>query len=74
MSRWVIVDDTDAGLSYIGPWFQSQGTQNGLGSYGPPLLGSLHGTNSDASFSYSFYGEYNDYSILLNHSRKPKSQ
>jgi len=55
-SRWVVVDDTGPGITYTGPWFPDQGSQNSLGNFGPPYLSTLHGTDSDASFSYSFNG------------------
>lgn len=58
MSRWVIVDDTDPAITYTGPWFPDQGTLNSLGYFGPPYLGTLHGSKSNASFSYSFSGKY----------------
>ena len=57
MSRWVVVDDTDPDITYSGQWFLDQGTQNGLGNFGPPYLSTLHGTSSDSSFSYSFHGK-----------------
>ncbi|PPQ75095.1 hypothetical protein CVT26_011907 [Gymnopilus dilepis] len=56
MSRWVLVDDTDSGIQYSGSWFQDQGSQNGLGNFGPPYQGTLHGINGDGSFSYQFQG------------------
>lgn len=73
MSRWVVVDDTDPGLTYIGPWFQDFGTLNSQGNYGPPHLNTLHGTHSNASFSYSFHGKYKRLQSWLNHTQKPKS-
>ncbi|KDR73700.1 hypothetical protein GALMADRAFT_228152 [Galerina marginata CBS 339.88] len=56
MPRWIVVDDTDPGIHYTGSWFQDQGSQNGLGNFGVPFRSTLHGTTSDASFSYGFQG------------------
>lgn len=43
MSRWVIVDDTDACITYTGQWFLGQDTQNNLGNFGPPYLSTCMG-------------------------------
>ncbi|KIM39555.1 hypothetical protein M413DRAFT_12137 [Hebeloma cylindrosporum] len=57
MSRWVLVDDSDSGISYIGAgWFPDKGSLDSLGNFGPPYLSTLHGTQSDGSFSYTFTG------------------
>ncbi|KAF8912156.1 hypothetical protein CPB84DRAFT_1761418 [Gymnopilus junonius] len=56
MPRWVLVDDTDAGIQYNGPWFVHQGSQNILGNFGIPYRSTLHGINTNGSFSYSFRG------------------
>ena len=59
MSRWVLVDDSDSGISYDGAgWFQDKGSLDGLGNFGPPYLSTLHGTQSAGSFSYTFTGKF----------------
>lgn len=74
MSRWVVVDDTDPGITYTGQWFLDQDTQDSLGNYGPPYLGTLHGTNSDSSFSYPFNGKCTTAIFIIVFQKKTKSQ
>ena len=58
MSRWVIIDDSESGISYDGAgWFQDRGSLDTLGNWGAPYFSTLHGTQSDGSFSYTFTGE-----------------
>ncbi|KAH9487384.1 hypothetical protein JR316_0001459 [Psilocybe cubensis] len=54
----ILVDDTDTDLiQYTGPWFASTTTQfNALDNNGTPFMGTLHGTTSNASFSFTFNG------------------
>ena len=52
----VLVDDTNPGIQYSGPWFIAQDTQLNTGTNGPPYQNTLHGVNVNASFSYSFSG------------------
>ncbi|KAF5345408.1 hypothetical protein D9756_010993 [Leucocoprinus leucothites] len=55
--RWVVIDDTDPGLDYGGPWFSdTTGSQDNLGSRGPPYLETLHGIRADGSVSFQFNG------------------
>ncbi|KDR68486.1 hypothetical protein GALMADRAFT_146163 [Galerina marginata CBS 339.88] len=50
--RLVVVEDTDSAIQYTGPWFQNTGTNAKIGS----PSGTLHGVNSNASFSFTFIG------------------
>ena len=52
----VLVDDTNPGIQYSGPWFIAQNTRLNTGTNGPPFQNTLHGVNVNASFSYSFSG------------------
>ncbi|KAF8163682.1 hypothetical protein B0H34DRAFT_672630 [Crassisporium funariophilum] len=54
--RPIIVDDTDPGIKYMGPWFQDQGSQNAVGNWGPVFNNTSHGSKSNASLSYAFNG------------------
>jgi hypothetical protein len=54
--RLVVVDDTNLGIQYSGPWFAAQNTQDNTVEFGPPFKNTLHGVNVNASFSYSFSG------------------
>ncbi|KAF9557147.1 hypothetical protein CPC08DRAFT_66700 [Agrocybe pediades] len=56
MSRWVLVDDTDPGITYAGPWFADKGSLDSFGDYGQPFRSTLHGINSSGAFSYTFRG------------------
>ena len=56
--RWIIVDDVDSQIQYTGPWFPDQGSQDSVGNFGPPYQSTMHGTNSNASLSFAFYGEH----------------
>lgn len=56
--RWVVVDDTDPGITYTGPWYEKgQESFSGSTGYGTPWGGSQHGTNGTASLSYTFTGQ-----------------
>ncbi|KAH9484461.1 hypothetical protein JR316_0003943 [Psilocybe cubensis] len=56
-TRWVVVDDTDGGIDYVGPsWRADVGSFDSAGNFGLPYRRTLHGTNVDASFSYLFNG------------------
>ena len=58
-SRWVVADDTDTDITYTGPWFQDQGSQDTKGNFGPTYNSTLHGANANtASLSFAFNGEY----------------
>jgi len=54
--RWVLADDMDSSISYVGPWFTDTGSLDGLGDNGPPYLSTLHGVNSPGSLTYNFNG------------------
>ncbi|KDR71369.1 hypothetical protein GALMADRAFT_102720 [Galerina marginata CBS 339.88] len=54
--RLVVVEDTDSAIQYTGPWFQNTGTHANLGNIGSPSGGTLHGVNTNASFSFTFTG------------------
>ena len=57
MSKIIIVDDTNTNIKYSGPWFiTAQNSQLNVGNNGPPFQNTLHGTNENASLSYSFNG------------------
>ncbi|KAF9561078.1 hypothetical protein CPC08DRAFT_707651 [Agrocybe pediades] len=57
--RFIVVDDTNPDIQYVGPWFlDTTGSQDTDGNFGVPYLETLHGTTSSASFSYSFTGTY----------------
>ncbi|KIM40731.1 hypothetical protein M413DRAFT_446123 [Hebeloma cylindrosporum] len=55
-TRWVVVDDTNSGIRYTGPWFQANGQNDDLGNFGPPFLRTSHGVNENASLCYTFTG------------------
>lgn len=56
--RWIIVDDADSSIQYSGPWFfDSKGTQDAVGNFGPAYQDTLHGTTLNASLSFSFSGQ-----------------
>ncbi|KAF6764041.1 hypothetical protein DFP72DRAFT_491137 [Ephemerocybe angulata] len=54
-TRWVLVDDKDAGISYSGSWFENSDGFT-VGNWGSPWGGSQHGLNGTGSFSYTFSG------------------
>ncbi|KAF8815358.1 hypothetical protein BYT27DRAFT_7249246 [Phlegmacium glaucopus] len=57
--RWIVVDDVDPRIQYDGPsWFLYQGTpsQESQGISGPPFRSTLHGTQENASLSFTFQG------------------
>jgi len=56
-TRWIIVDDTDLNIQYAGLWFQTRGSLDNLGTFGPPFESTLHGVNLNASLTYAFSGE-----------------
>lgn len=57
--RWVVVDDTDPTIQYIGAsWFQVQRSEDNIGSLGPAYQSTLHGTETNASFSFAFNGNF----------------
>jgi hypothetical protein len=56
--RVIVVDDSDPLFHYTEPdWFQDEGSQDNVGNFGPPFQHTLHGTSSNASFSFSFEGQ-----------------
>ncbi|KAF8801637.1 hypothetical protein BYT27DRAFT_7341793 [Phlegmacium glaucopus] len=55
-TRWIIVDDVDPRIQYNGPWFSDQGSQDSRGDFGTPFRSTLHGTQADASLSFTFHG------------------
>ncbi|KAF9523193.1 hypothetical protein CPB83DRAFT_799670 [Crepidotus variabilis] len=56
-ARLVIVDDSSDRINYQGgAWFADQSSQDQAGNFGQPHKGTLHGTQSSASFSFSFSG------------------
>ncbi|KAJ3567290.1 hypothetical protein NP233_g6454 [Leucocoprinus birnbaumii] len=56
--RWVVVDDADVegGITYNGNWFSDTGSQNNVGNFGPPYLGTLHGITTNGFLSFPFSG------------------
>ncbi|KAF8801614.1 hypothetical protein BYT27DRAFT_7114517 [Phlegmacium glaucopus] len=55
--RWIIVDDVDSRIQYDGPsWFPDEGSQDSQGTYGAPFRSTLHGTQANASLSFTFHG------------------
>lgn len=58
-ARWVIVDDSDPGIQYEGPWHKGSGETDGIGNFGPPFQMTSHGVNGGgiANVSYTFTGE-----------------
>jgi hypothetical protein len=72
MSRWVLVDDFDPGISYYGAgWFQDFGSLDSLGNFGAPYLSTSHGTHSDGNFSYTFTGEFYVIFLVVSTPEKP---
>ncbi|KAF8151517.1 hypothetical protein B0H34DRAFT_132315 [Crassisporium funariophilum] len=57
-SRMVLVDDMDSGIQYVGPWFESHGSQDKSGTFGLPIRSTLHGVTQNAGLSYAFSGSY----------------
>lgn len=56
-TRSVAVDDSSSRITYHGSsWFADQGSQDQAGNFGPPYRSTLHGTQSNASASFSFTG------------------
>jgi len=55
-TRWVVVDDTSAGIVYDGSWVADVGSLNGTGNFGAPYMNTLHGTNSSVNLSFNFSG------------------
>ena len=60
-ARWVIVDDSDPGIQYEGPWVKGPGQTDGVGNFGPPFQRTSHGVfgqaGETANLSYAFNGE-----------------
>jgi hypothetical protein len=57
--RYIIVDDVDPTIQYTGSWpLSDQGSQNSVGNFGPAYNSTLHGTTTNASFSFEFSGKY----------------
>ncbi|KAF4616094.1 hypothetical protein D9613_011397 [Agrocybe pediades] len=54
--RRVVVDDSDASIQYVGPWFEDAGSKDSIGNFGQAYLSTSHGTNSDASLVFAFNG------------------
>lgn len=51
------MDDADSTIAYTGAWSNvASKSLDTLGNFGPTYLGTSHGTNSTASFAYSFQG------------------
>lgn len=51
MTNWIFVDDTDPSITYVGFWTSDHGSQDGVGTFGLPIMNTLHGVNTDASLS-----------------------
>ncbi|KJA21299.1 hypothetical protein HYPSUDRAFT_67824 [Hypholoma sublateritium FD-334 SS-4] len=73
MSQWIMVDDTDPGIVYSGPWVADKGNLDSDGIWGPPYLSTVHGTTSQASFSYKFSGSSFTLTGALQVPRTPNS-
>ncbi|KAF9458825.1 hypothetical protein BDZ94DRAFT_1269754 [Collybia nuda] len=58
MARQIILDDTYEKIQYTGQgWFlDDTGSNDGVGSYGPTYLHTLHGTNSNGNLTFNFEG------------------
>jgi hypothetical protein len=55
--RRVVIDDSDPQIRYTGEgWFQDNGSQDGVGNFGPAYNHTLHGTKSDGTLTYTFQG------------------
>ncbi|KAF9560134.1 hypothetical protein CPC08DRAFT_637020, partial [Agrocybe pediades] len=55
--RLVVVDDNDSSIFYSDSWFLDDTKQkDDVGNFGPTLQGTLHGTNSNGTFTFSFSG------------------
>lgn len=54
--RWVILDDQDSDITYVGNWFRDSGSKDNIGNFGPPYLHTLHGTSADGSVTFKFNG------------------
>ena len=55
--RLVVVDDNDSSIFYSKSWFiDSTGRKDNQGNFGATLKGTLHGTNTNGSFTYNFSG------------------
>ncbi|KAF8969561.1 hypothetical protein BDZ97DRAFT_1915115 [Flammula alnicola] len=66
MSEQTIVDDTDTSIIYTsGPWSTDLGALDDQGGQGSPFHHSLHGTSSNASFSYAFNGAIRNLECLV---------
>ena len=54
----VIVGNLNANnsITYSGPWFSANGTQNNTGDFGPPYQNSLKGVNVNADIFFAFNG------------------
>ena len=52
-----LVDDTSPLIQYTGIWFGIN-NQSGSGSFGSPLGNTLHGSNGNGSFTFSFSGMF----------------
>ena len=58
ISYRVVIDDDDPRIQWEGDWFVWRDVGQ-LGPWGSPLLNSMHGfSQSSASLSFSFYGEF----------------
>ncbi|KDR67258.1 hypothetical protein GALMADRAFT_258429 [Galerina marginata CBS 339.88] len=70
-TRFIMVDDTDSGIQYTGPWFSlNPGAEDNLGDAGAPFLSTLHGVNSSGSLSYTFNGSQ----VQIYGSGRPETQ
>ncbi|KAH9484494.1 hypothetical protein JR316_0003976 [Psilocybe cubensis] len=56
MSYWIFVDDANPAINYVGPWIPDHGSQDTVGTFGLPVMNTLHGVATDASLSYAFKG------------------
>jgi hypothetical protein len=55
-ARPIVIDDFNPLFQYGTGWFRDEGSQDNLGNFGPPFQHTLHGTDSNSSFSFSFQG------------------
>jgi len=56
VTRYVLIDDTNPGIAYSGPWFEVTNTQIDTGVFGPPFQNTLHGVNVTANLTFPFNG------------------
>lgn len=54
--RWVVLNDDNPAITYMGSWFQDTGSKDNVGNFGPPYQHTLHGTSIAGSVLFEFNG------------------